>query len=240
MPPPSSAGARDVDLAERIARLAAVAADLVQPGMTVGLGTGSTADAVIRELGRRVAAGLTFTGVATSHRTEALARGLGIPLTTLDEVDRLDLGIDGADEIDPNLDAIKGRGGALLYEKLVALSCEQFVLVATTEKNVELLGERTALPVEIVRFGWRQTAKRLQNLGFSPERRISAPGDQPFVSDNGSFILDCQAGLMENPAMVATSVKAVPGVIEHGLFVGIATAAVQVTPDGEVLTRSCA
>ena len=227
-----------MELAERITRLAAVATDLVQPGMTVGLGTGSTADAVIRELGRRVSEGLPFTGVATSRRTEELARGLGIPLATLDEVDRLDLGIDGADEIAPNLDAIKGKGGALLYEKLVALSCEQFVLVATTEKNVERLGERTALPVEIVRFGWRQTANRMQHLGFSPELRLSSPGDQPFVSDNGSSILDCAHGPMDDPAQVAAALKAVPGVIEHGLFLGIASAAVQVTPDGELLTRS--
>jgi ribose 5-phosphate isomerase A len=226
-----------MELAERIARLAAVAADLVQPGMTVGLGTGSTADAVIHELGRRASAGLAFTGVATSTRTQALARDLGIPLTSLDEVARLDLGIDGADEIDPNLDAIKGKGGALLYEKLVALSCDRFVLVATTEKNVERLGERTALPVEIVRFGWRQTARRLQNLGFPAELRMSSEG-KPFVSDNGSSILDCAAGPMDDPAEVAAAVKAVPGVIEHGLFLGIASTAVQVTVDGEVLTRS--
>jgi ribose 5-phosphate isomerase A len=227
-----------VDLAERIARLAAVAADLVQPGMTVGLGTGSTANAVIHELGRRVADGLTFTGVATSCRTEGLARELGIPLTTLDDVDRLELGIDGADEIDPNLDAIKGKGGALLYEKLVALACEQFVLVATTEKNVARLGERTALPVEIVRFGWPQTARRLQALGYQPELRLSAAGEgQPFVSDNGSSILDCATGPMDNPEGIAAVVKAVPGVIEHGLFLTIASAAMQITPDGEVLTR---
>lgn len=226
-----------MELAERIARLAAVAADLVQPDMTVGLGTGSTADAIIRELGRRAAEGLPFTGVATSARTEELASGLGIPLTTLDEVDRLDLGIDGADEIAPNLDAIKGKGGALLHEKLVALSCERFVLVATTEKNVERLGERTALPVEIVRFGWAQTARRLHDLGFASELRMSADGEQPFVSDNGSYILDCHAGPIAEPGDVATAVKAVPGVIEHGLFIGIATAAVQVDPDGAVVRR---
>jgi ribose 5-phosphate isomerase A len=228
-----------VDLAERITRLAAVAADLVQPGMTVGLGTGSTADAVVHELGRRVAAGLVFTGVATSCRTEALARDLGIPLTTLEEVARVDLGIDGADEIAPNLDAIKGRGGALLHEKLVALACEQFVLVATTEKNVERLGERTALPVEIVRFGWRQTARRLRDLGYSPELRMSPAGsEQPFISDNGSYILDCPTGPMADPVAVANAVKAVPGVVEHGLFLGMARLAVQITPDGEVVTRS--
>jgi ribose 5-phosphate isomerase A len=227
-----------VDLAERIARLAAVAADLVQPGMTVGLGTGSTADAVIRELGRRVSEGLTFTGVPTSCRTEAMARDLGIPLTTLDEIERLDLGIDGADEIAPNLDAIKGKGGALLYEKLVALSCQRFVLVATTEKNVARLGERTALPVEIVRFGWRQTARRLQEIGYLPELRMSPAGtEQPFVPDNGSYILDCATGPMDDPMAVAAAVKAVPGVIEHGLFVEIADAAVQVNPDGSVIRR---
>jgi ribose 5-phosphate isomerase A len=227
-----------VELAERIARLAVVAADLVQPGMTVGLGTGSTADAVIRELGRRVSEGLTFTGVPTSCRTETMARDLGIPLTTLDDIDRLDLGIDGADEIDPNLDAIKGRGGALLYEKLVAIACERFVLVATTEKNVELLGERTALPVEIVRFGWRQTAQRLQEIGLPPELRVSPAGtEKPFVSDNGSYILDCDTGPMDDPMAVAAAVKAVPGVIEHGLFVGIADASVQVDPDGSVIRR---
>jgi ribose 5-phosphate isomerase A len=227
-----------VELAERIARLANVAADLVQPGMTVGLGTGSTADAVVRELGRRASEGLTFTGVPTSCRTEAMARDLGIPLTTLDDIDRLDLGIDGADEIDPNLDAIKGRGGALLYEKLVALACEQFVLVATTEKNVELLGERTALPVEIVCFGWRQTAQRLQESGYPPELRMSpAATEQPFVSDNGSYILDCVTGSMDDPVAVAAAVKAVPGVIEHGLFVGIADASVQIDPDGSVIRR---
>jgi ribose 5-phosphate isomerase A len=226
-----------VDLAERIARLAAVAADLVQPGMTVGLGTGSTADAVIHELGRRVAEGLTFTGVATSCRTEALARDLGIPLTTLDAVDRVDLGIDGADEIAPNLDAIKGKGGALLYEKLVALSCEQFVLVATTEKNVERLGERTALPVEIVRFGWPQTARRRADLGFSPKLRVPASNKQPFVSDNGSYVLDCAIKPMDDPLAVSAVVKAVSGVIEHGLFLGFARLAMQVMPDGEIVRR---
>ena len=227
-----------MELAERITRLAAVATDLVQPGMTVGLGTGSTADAVIRELGRRVSEGLPFTGVATSRRTEELARGLGIPLTSLDEVDRLDLGIDGADEISPNLDAIKGKGGALLYEKLVALACEQFVLVATTEKNVAHLGERTALPVEIVAFGWPQTAQRLGELGWEPELRMASAGaDQPFVSDNGSSILDCATGPLDDPNEVAAAVKAVPGVIEHGLFLGIAQAVIQVDPEGQIVHR---
>src|SRR3954462_12062214 len=196
MPGPSSAVETvEVELAGGLRRLATAAADLVTPGMLVGLGTGSTADAVTRELGRRVAGGLNFTAVPTSDRTEILARDLGIPLVTLDEIDRLDLGIDGADEIDPALDAIKGRGGALLREKLVALSCDDYVLVATMEKCVDRLGTRTPLPIEIVAFGWSQTAKRLTRLGISPEPR-SLDGDptRPWVTDTGGLIMDCATG----------------------------------------------
>jgi ribose 5-phosphate isomerase A len=227
-----------VDLAERLRRLASVAADLVTPGMLVGLGTGSTADAVTRELGRRVAEGLVFTAVPTSDRTEALARDLGIPLTTLDETDRLDLGIDGADEIDPALDAIKGRGGALLREKLVALSCDDYVLVATTEKSVDQLGARTPLPIEIVAFGWSQTAKRLASIGIAGEpRTVDDEPARPWVTDNGGIILDCPIGPIDDPLQLAAAIKAVSGVVEHGLFLGIARAALQVDPEGRVVRR---
>jgi ribose 5-phosphate isomerase A len=228
----------EVELSERLQRLAFAAADLVAPGMLVGLGTGSTADAVTRELGRRVSDGLVFTAVPSSARTETLARGLGIPLTTLDEISRLDLGIDGADEIDPALDAIKGRGGALLREKLVALSCDDYVLVATTEKSVDQLGARTPLPVEVVVFGWRQTAMRLASLGIAPEPRTA--GDEParpWVTDNGGIILDCATGPIADPFRLSAAVKAVPGVVEHGLFLGIARAALQVDPHGRVVRR---
>ena len=227
-----------MELAERLQRLSVAAADLVVPGMTVGLGTGSTADAVTRELGRRVAGGLKITGVPTSHRTEVLARDLGIPLTTLDETDRLDLGIDGADEIDPVLDAIKGRGGALLREKLVALSCDDYVLVATTEKSVDQLGARTPLPIEIVAFGWPQTAKRLERIGLAPDLRTpdNEPA-RPWVTDSGGVILDCATGPIADPSQLAAAVKAVPGVVEHGLFLGIARVALQVDPDGQVMRR---
>ena len=228
----------EVDLAERLRRLASVAADLVTPGMLVGLGTGSTADAVTRELGRRVAEGLVFTAVPTSDRTEALARNLGIPLTTLDETDRLDLGIDGADEIDPTLDAIKGRGGALLREKLVALSCDDYVLVATTEKSVDQLGVRTPLPVEVVVFAWSQTAKRLETLGIAPEpRMVDDEIARPWVTDNGGIILDCVTGPIDDPPQLAAATKAVSGVVEHGLFLGIARVALQVDPDGHMFRR---
>jgi len=227
-----------MDQQERLRILACAAADLVRDGMLVGLGTGSTADGVIRELGQRVRDGLRFTGVPTSDRTEALARSLGIPLTTLEEAPQLDLGIDGADEIDPSLDAIKGKGGALLHEKLVALACVDFVLVASTEKNVERLGVNTALPVEVVRFGWSQTAARLSSLGLTPElRRPGVAPDGAFVTDNGGYILDCATGPIANVRRLAEAVKAVPGVVEHGLFAGIANAALQVDPDGTVLRR---
>ena len=234
----SSGEAAEVELAERLRRLAIAAADLVAPGMLVGLGTGSTADAVTRELGRRVAAGLVFTAVPTSDRTEALARGFGIPLTTLDEIGRLDLGIDGADEIDPALDSIKGRGGALLREKLVALSCDDYVLVATTEKSVDRLGARTPLPIEIVAFGWSQTAERLASIGLAPEpRRADDEPVQLWLTDNGGVILDCVTGPIENPPELAAAIKAVSGVVEHGLFLGIARAALQVDAEGLVVRR---
>ena len=232
----STAGTAEVLLTERLARLAVVAADLVTPGMVVGLGTGSTAEAVLRELGTRVAVGLRFRGVPTSRRTEDLARALGIELTTLDEVVRLDLGYDGADEIDPALDAIKGKGGALLYEKLVALSCDDFVLVATTEKLVQRLGERTALPVEIVPFGWKQTAARLIELGLTPAlRSVRDAPDRPAMTDNGGYILDCATGPMDDPAQIAAKVKDIAGVVDHGLFLDIADVALLVDPDGAVL-----
>src|SRR5215212_777954 len=236
MPAHSSAvETAEVELAERLRRLAIAAADLVVPGMMVGLGTGSTADAVTREMGRRVAGGLIFTAVATSDRTEALARDLGIPLSTLDETDRLDLGIDGADEIDPALDAIKGRGGALLREKLVALACDDYVLVATTEKSVDQLGARTPLPIEIIAFGWPQTAKRVAMIGISPEpRTLDEEPTRSWVTDTGGLILDCATGPIADPYQLANAVKAISGVVEHGLFLGIARGALQVDPDGQV------
>src|SRR5215211_3487911 len=228
----------EVELTERLQRLAVAAADLVMPGMLVGLGTGSTADAVTRELGRRVAEGLIFTAVPTSERTEALARDLSIPLSTLDESERLDLGIDGADEINPALDAIKGRGGALLREKLVALSCDDYVLVATTEKSVDRLGVRTPLPIEIIAFGWSQTAKRLATVGISPEpRTLDGESARPWVTDTGGLILDCATGPIADPPRLAAAVKAVSGVVEHGLFLGIARVVLQVDAEGQVVRR---
>jgi ribose 5-phosphate isomerase A len=224
-----------VDDATRLARLAETASGIVADGMLVGLGSGSTAEATIRALGARVAAGLRITGVPTSARTERLARELGIPLRALDEVDRLDLGIDGADEIDPRLDVVKGRGGALLYEKLVALACDRYLIVAASEKLVERLGTRMPLPVEVVPVGWKQTAARLAEVGCpSTLRRIA--GGAPFVSDGGHYVLDCATGPVADARELAASIKAVTGVVDHGLFAGFADRAMVVDPDGVVRT----
>lgn len=228
-----------MDEQERLRRLAVAAADLVHPGMIVGLGTGSTASAVVDELGLRVAAGLAITGVVTSARTEEQAHSLNIPLASLDDVAALDLGLDGADEIDPALNAVKGRGGALLMEKLVALSCAQFVLVASSEKSVQHLGVRMPLPVEVVRFGWKHTANRLESLGLVPHlRQMSAADNFPYLTDMGNYILDCALEPIADPVALAAALKAMPGVVEHGLFVGIASAALQVDPDGELIYRT--
>jgi ribose 5-phosphate isomerase A len=224
-----------MDDATRLAALARAAADEVQPDMVVGLGTGATADAVIRELGARVDAGLAFTGVATSRRTERLATEVGIRLVKLDDVDRIDLGIDGADEIDPALDAVKGRGGALLHEKLVALACGDYILVAAAEKLVRQLGTRSALPVEVIPFGWRHTAARLSRLGCRPALRTrpNAPA-VPVTSDGGHYLLDCATGPLADPATMAAVLKATPGVVDHGLFLGFAKRALIAEHDASV------
>ena len=227
-----------MDDAARLAVLAERAAAVVEHGMSIGLGSGTTAAATLRAIGARVAAGLHVTGVPTSSRTERLARELGIPVRSLDEVDRLDLGVDGADEIDPRLDVVKGRGGALLYEKLVALACDRYLIVATSEKLVPRLGTRVPLPVEIVPLGWKLTAARLEAIGCRPVLRCVADG-APFVTDGGHFVLDCHTGPIADTFAFAASLKAVTGVIDHGLFAGYADQAMIVEKDGTVtvLTR---
>lgn len=230
-----------MDDASRLASLAEVAADEVRPGMTLGLGTGSTAEAVLEALGRRVAGGLDIRGVATSRRSARVATEVGIPLASLEEIERLDLGIDGADEIDPRLDVVKGRGGALLHEKLVALVCDDYLIVAASEKLVATLGSRTPIPVEVVPFGWRHTASRLRRLGYEPRLRLIEPPDDapdtppaPFVTDGGHVLLDCEIGPIDDLARLSAETKAIPGVVDHGLFLGIARRALVVDAAGSV------
>jgi ribose 5-phosphate isomerase A len=210
------------------------AARYIEDGMTVGLGTGSTAYWMVEALGARVREGLRVRGVPTSKRTEEQARGLGIPLVTFAEVQELDLTIDGADEIDPGLALTKGGGGALLREKLVAAASRRMVVVADASKVVAVLG-RFPLPVEVVPFAWEVTARRVGALGCDPRpRRDAGGGGELYVTDNGNYILDCACGEIADPARLERELKLLPGVVECGLFVGMAETAIVVGEDGGV------
>lgn len=210
----------------------------VKPGQTLGLGTGRAAEAFVRALGARVAEGLDVRGVPTSIRTENLARELGIPLLTLAEAGQLDVTFDGADEVDPQLDVIKGYGGALVREKIVAASSEQLVILVGEEKMVSCLGARGRLPVEVVAFAEALAARKLTELGCPSARRQDETGE-PYVTDNGHFILDGEVSRIEDPAQLESQILEIPGVLGTGLFVGMADAViVQKGADVEVLTRS--
>jgi ribose 5-phosphate isomerase A len=217
--------AGEIDLEKRAA--AEAAARRVLDGMVVGLGTGSTADFAIRWLGERVAAGLRISGVPTSRRSEQLARACGIPLVDLQSVSRVDLTIDGADEIDrETLSVVKGQGGALVREKLVAVASECVIIVADASKIVDRLGSRHAVPIEVLPFGWRVPAARIAELGGKVALRTASTDASPFVSDNGNYILDVVFGPIEQPASLANSIKALTGVVDHGLFIDIADRAI--------------
>lgn len=221
-----------MDDAARLTRLAERAAAEVQDGMRLGLGAGSTVEAFLKALGARVAAGLKVSGAPASIRTAELATQLGIRLLDFDEVDHLDLGIDGADEIDADLNLVKGRGGALLYEKLVALICERYVIIASAEKRVDRLGTRLPLPVEVIPYGWHATQARVRSLAGEPTVRMSS--EAPFKTDGGHFILDCKTGPILDPFSLDIALKEVTGVVDHGLFIGIATEAMVVDANGDV------
>jgi ribose 5-phosphate isomerase A len=216
-------------------RLARYVASTVLPNATVGLGSGSTAEAVVRALGERVREGLAISGVPTSRRTADLAASCGINLLEFSEVETLDLGIDGADEISPQLDLVKGKGGALLYEKLVALACKRFLVVASSEKLVDQLGTRLLLPVEIVPFGSEKTAARLRALGLESILRCGSRG-APFITDGGHYVLDCKTGPIEDPAELDQILKTTPGVVDHGLFISIADEAIVIDQVGQLIS----
>ncbi len=212
-------------------RAGRAAAKLVRDGEVVGLGTGSTAYYAVVALGERVKAGLKIVGIPTSLATEEVARKVGVPLTTLDEHPEIDITIDGADEIDPQLNLIKGGGGALLREKVVASVTKRMVVVADSGKLVSVLG-KFPLPVEIVPFARPVVERKLASLGATPKLRLK-PDGQTYVTDNGNHILDASFGKIANPASVARSLSETPGVVEHGLFIGLAKIAM-VGKDGSV------
>lgn len=218
-------------------RAAERALEFVRDGMVLGLGTGSTASLVLHALGSRIAAGLRVRGVPTSAATEVLARELGIPLATLDEAPHLDLTIDGADEIDPQGQLIKGRGGALWREKIVATASARLVIVADESKLVPRLGTRAPLPVEIATFGARATLQQIERLGCRATLRLQ--GEQPFVSDGGNFIVDCVGLPLDRPHDVQRALRNIPGVIETGLFLDMApTVVIGTLTDAYVLDPS--
>ena len=196
------------------------AAKLVQDGDVVGLGTGSTAYFTVIALGERVKAGLKIVGIPTSEQTAGLARAVGIPLTTLDERPEIDIAIDGADEVDPNLNLIKGGGGALLREKVVASASKRMVVVADSGKMVAALG-KFPLPVEVIAFARTVIEKKIVSLGGSPKLR-ARPDGSTFLTDNGNEILDCSFGRIADPAALAQALNETAGVVEHGLFIGVA------------------
>ena len=223
---------------DRLKRAAAERAlDFVENGMVLGLGTGSTAAFFVAQLAARVAAGLTIVAIPTSERTAAQARQLGIPLTSFAEQRRIDLAIDGADEVQrASLDLIKGRGGALLREKIVAAASSRFIVIVDRDKLVDRLGEGGPLPVEVAQFGWQATAGALERLGAQPELR-RADAAQPFVTDGGNFILDCRFVLLDDPLETERRINSIVGVVENGLFVGRSSAVIVASQDGiEVLT----
>jgi ribose 5-phosphate isomerase A len=195
----------------------------VKDGQVVGLGTGSTAAYFIKLLGEKVRNGLRIRGIPTSARSQELAQSLNIPLTTLDECQEIDVTVDGADEVDPQLRLIKGGGGALLREKIVASATRQFVIVADISKRVPRLG-KFPLPVEVIRFAQALVAKRIAALGADVRLRTDA-GRNPYLTDENNHILDCRFGEILDADSLARELSDMPGVVEHGLFIGMASVA---------------
>lgn len=225
-----------MNLDDRKRQAAARALDEVRDGMRLGLGTGSTAKHFVDLLGERVRRGLKVVGVPTSEATGAQAARCGIALTTLDEIDRLDLTVDGADEADPALDLIKGGGGALLREKIVAAASDRMIVIADDSKWVERLG-RFPLPVEVVPFGLAATRRAVETAmaacGVAGELRLrrSAAG-HAFVTDGGHWIIDAHLGAIPDAPRLAAALAAIPGVVEHGLFIGLASTLVLAGAEG--------
>lgn len=229
MTPPPDGATRDQE--KQAAARAAV--QLVQSGNIVGLGSGSTAAFGVRFLADRVREGLKILGIPTSRQTQHLAEQLGIPLTTLDENPVIDIDIDGADEIDPHLNLIKGGGGAFLREKVIASVSRRFVVIGDSAKQVSCLG-KFPLPVEVIPFAGSLVKKQIEALGAQVSLRSFAYGN-PYVTDEGHHILDCTFGEIPDPPALAQKLRSIPGVVEHGLFIGMAEIAL-VGKDGNVIT----
>lgn len=216
---------------DKLKQLAAErAVEAVQSGMIVGLGTGSTIRYGLLKLGERLRNGLDIIGIPTSKQTEKIASEQGIPLSTLGKHPVVDLTIDGADEVNPNLDLIKGMGGALLREKIIAHASKRLIIIVDDSKLVEALGTKFPLPVEVLPFGWQATQLALDQICRQSDLRCV--GDVAFVSDNGNYILDCHFDSIPDPVQTELAINNLPGVVENGLFVGRADRVVIGTASG--------
>jgi len=212
------------------------AAQYVENGATVGLGTGSTVFWLLQELGNRVKAGLEFTAVATSQQTRKIGTELGIRFKDLNDIDSLALTIDGADEADAHMHLIKGGGGALLREKMVAAAGKKLIIIVDESKIVTTLG-KFPLPVEVIPFGWKQVQKHIaQGIGCD-NIVLRAAGNDTFITDEGNYILDCHFKAIEDPATMNTALHAIPGVVETGLFINMATTIITGTANGDIQKR---
>lgn len=214
-------------------RVGIYAADFVKNGATIGLGTGSTVYWLIEELGKRVEQGLEIIIVPTSAQTETLAKAVGIAVSNLDEIDRLALTIDGADEIDPHGQLIKGGGGALLQEKIVASASDELIIIADSSKLVSQLG-KFPLPVEVITFGYKQAQQKILEAGFCKEINLRKKNDKIFITDHQHYILDCYCEKIAEAALLNNSLHLIPGVVETGLFINMATQAIIGYEDGSV------
>ena len=217
---------------------AAAALDFVKDGMVVGLGTGSTSAHFVRLLGERVRQGLRVRGIPTSEATRSLAEQVGVPLLEISQVPKIDIDVDGADEVDPAFRLIKGGGGALLREKIVAAASGQMIVIADESKWVNTLGA-FPLPVEVTRFGFAMTSQRIYEAlretkcdGVEVALRVSGKANEPVITDGGNYIADCAFGEIADAAALAAAIAAITGVVESGFFIGLADQAMIGDPDG--------
>ena len=206
---------------EELKRLAGEKAlEKIKDGMIIGLGTGSTVEYSLRKLGKLVRDGLKIKGIPTSVHTKRIANEEKIPLTTLEENPEIDITIDGADEVDSNLNLIKGGGGALTREKIIAFNSKKVIIVIDDSKVVKALGIDFPLPVEVTKFGWTSTKKTLEKLDCNVELR-EIMENEPFITDNGNYILDCEFEKIDDPPQLEMDINIIPGVVENGLFIGL-------------------
>ena len=218
---------------QQAAKVAAAQASLrfVKPGMVVGLGSGSTASLFIQMLGEQVKQGLDILGIASSDASEQLARSLGIPITDFDHHTTIDVAIDGADEVGPRMALIKGGGGKLLREKIVASAAKRFIIVADESKLVHQMGA-FPLPVEVISMAVPLVTARLREIGFTPKIRQAKDGSGPYITDEGNILLDCSSAGIADPEETAAEIRAMVGVVEHGLFLGMAERVLIAGEDG--------